>query len=66
MINLEECVFEDGFGNKENGLEDLNFKLFKSKKFDGVVEKEDFIVKLIFLVSYKEVYKVILKGIVLC
>lgn len=62
VINLEECVLEDGPGNKENGPEDSNPKSSKSKKSDGAAEKEDSTAKLIFSVSHKEAYKAILKA----
>lgn len=61
---MEECIFEDGFDNKENGVEDVNVKLLKSKKVNGIVEKDELIFSLIFRVSYKVVYKMVLKGII--
>lgn len=63
MINLEECILEDGPENKENGAEDSNAKSSKSKKSTATTEKEDPTAVLIFRVSHKVSYKTVLKGI---
>lgn len=63
MINLEECVLEDGPESKENGADDPNAKSSKSKKSNAAAEKEDPTAVLIFRVSHKVSYKTVLKGI---
>ena len=61
VINLEECVLEDGPENKENGAAD-DPKAAKTKKANGTAEKEDPTASLIFRVSHKVAYKTVLKG----
>lgn len=65
MINLEECVLEDGSESKENGADDSSAKSSKSKKTNVAADKEDPTVSLIFRVSHKVSYKTVLKGIFL-
>jgi hypothetical protein len=63
VINLEECILEDGPENKENGADDPKAKASKGAKANGTAEKEDPTASLIFRVSHKVAYKTVLKGI---
>jgi dynamin GTPase len=58
VINLEECILEDGPDNKDNGAVD-DAKSAKSKK---PAEKEDPTAVLVFRVSHKVAYKTVLKA----
>jgi len=62
VVNLEECILEDGPENKENGADDPSAKSSKSKKSNAAAEKEDPTAVLIFRVSHKVSYKTVLKG----
>ncbi|KAG0555995.1 hypothetical protein M758_11G017100 [Ceratodon purpureus] len=62
VINLDECILEDGPENKENGADDPNAKGAKAKKANGTAEKEDPTASLIFRVSHKVAYKTVLKA----
>jgi dynamin GTPase len=62
VINLEECILEDGPENKENGADDPKAKASKGAKANGTAEKEDPTASLIFRVSHKVAYKTVLKA----